>query len=141
MRKSFKKIKTIAPSIFTAEMHIIGDIAGDGALEIAGRVDGDIRCLSVKLLPGSVVTGDVTVEKAEIHGEVSGNVVAKSIICGANAKIVGDITHQRIHIEDGAYIDGNCKKFIQEDSEPKRLTVVKLIEDHNSKGRRKMKRA
>lgn len=129
MRRSFRRVKTIAPSILTAEMQIFGDIIGDGAIEIAGRIDGDIRCLSVKLQPGSVLTGNITAEKAEIHGEVKGDITAKNITCGATAKIVGDIMHQRIHIEDGAYIDGNCKKFIQEDSEPKRLTVVKLLED------------
>ncbi len=139
MRRNFRKIKTIAPSILTAEMHIIGDIAGEGAIEIAGRIDGDIRCLSVKLQPGSVLSGDITAEKAEIHGEVKGNITAKSIICGSTAKIIGDITHHRIHIEDGAYIDGNCKKFIHEDTEPKRITMLKLIEDKKPKSVRKLK--
>jgi len=140
MRKNFRKIKTIAPSILTSEMHIFGDIVGDGAIEIAGRIDGDIRCLSVKLQPGSVLSGNITAEKAEIHGEVKGDIIAKSISCGSTAKIVGDIMHHRIHIEDGAYIDGNCKKFIQEDTEPKRLTVVKLIEDKQEKKEGKVRR-
>ena len=122
-------------------MHIFGDIAGEGAIEISGRIDGDIRCLSVKLQPGSVVSGDITVEKAEIHGEVKGNITAKTISCGPTAKIVGDIMHHRINIEDGAYIDGNCKKFIQEDNEPKRLTVVKLIENVETKSKKKLKKA
>lgn len=131
MRKSFRKVKTIAPSILTADMHIIGDIAGDGAIEIAGRIDGDIRCISVKLQPGSAVSGDIIAEKAEIHGEVKGNVTAKHITCGSTAKIVGDIIHQRINIEDGAYVDGNCRKFIQDEGDIKRITSLKLIEDKN----------
>lgn len=105
----------------------MGDIKGDGAIEIAGRVEGDVKCLSIKLLKGSVINGDVIAEKAEIHGEVKGNVTAKSVSCGATAKIVGDITHQRIHITDGAYIDGNCKKFIY-DNTVKLLTEVKKEE-------------
>jgi cytoskeletal protein CcmA (bactofilin family) len=110
-------------------MHIFGNLAGEGAIDISGRVDGDIKCLSVKLQPGSVVSGDIIVEKAEIHGEVKGNITAKTISCGSTAKIVGDIFHQRINIEDGAYIDGNCRKFIPEGTEIKRITSLRLIED------------
>ena len=122
-------------------MHIFGDIAGEGAIDIAGRVDGHIKCLSVKLYPGSVVAGDIVVEKAEIHGEVKGNITAKIISCGSTAKIVGDIFHQRINIEDGAYIDGNCRKFVPEGAEIKRITQLRLIEDKKYETKGEIKRA
>lgn len=71
MTRNSKKIKTVTPSVITAEMQFTGDITGAGAIDIAGKVDGNIKCLSIKLLPGSSVNGDLTAEKAEIHGEVN----------------------------------------------------------------------
>ena len=92
----------------------MGDIVGVGAIEVNGVVEGQIKCLSVKLGSGSRVNGNIIAEKAEIYGEVNGNVTAKTIICGDQAKIVGNIIHQRIDIKDGAYVEGNCRKFVQE---------------------------
>jgi cytoskeletal protein CcmA (bactofilin family) len=81
-------------------------------LEIDGKVRGNIRCLSLKLGEKSIVHGDIVAEKVEVHGEVLGNITAKKIICGATAKVRGNILHSTIHIENGAHVDGSCRKFI-----------------------------
>lgn len=114
MKSNSKKtvISEIIPSVILESMIIEGDMWGEGALEIEGKVKGHIRCLSVKIGEKAVVHGDITAEKVEVHGEVLGSITAKKIICGATAKVRGNILHSIIRIENGAHIDGSCRKFI-----------------------------
>jgi cytoskeletal protein CcmA (bactofilin family) len=116
-RKKAAKLKTkpLMPSIISAEMHITGDIEGEGALEIAGRVEGNIKCLSVRLLPGSIVYGDISAEEIDIEGEVVGDVKGRFVKCTSTAKIIGNIMHIFVQIENGAYIDGSCRKHLTDD--------------------------
>lgn len=111
-----KKKLELIPSVITSEFTVHGDFIGEGAAEIACQINGDVRCLSLVVKTGAIINGDIAAEKAEIYGEVNGNVTAKNVICGSSAKIVGDITHQKIQIENGAYIDGSCRKFISEEA-------------------------
>ena len=116
-RKKAAKLnaKPITPSIISAQMHITGDIEGEGALEIAGRVEGNIKCLSVRLLPGAIVYGDIIAEKIDIAGEVVGDVKGRFVKCSSTAKIIGNIMHIFVQIENGAYIDGSCRKHLTDD--------------------------
>lgn len=109
------KVKTVMPSIVAAEMHLTGDIEGEGALEIAGRVEGNIKCLSVKVHKGAIVYGDIVAEKIDIEGEVVGEVKGRFVKCTSTAKIIGNIMHIFIQIENGAYIDGSCRKHLTDD--------------------------
>jgi cytoskeletal protein CcmA (bactofilin family) len=112
--KKYKK-KLVIPSVLSPDMHIYGDIEGEGALEINGRVTGDIKCLSVVIGEGALIKGDVLAEKIEIYGEVVGEVKGRYVKCGSTAKIIGNITHIFIEIENGAYLDGSCRKHMQDD--------------------------
>ena len=76
-----------------------------------------------------VINGNVTADKVEIFGEVNGDVKARKIVCGASAKVVGNILHQQVHIENGAYIDGNCRKVVSKQSSDAEDTNVSKISD------------
>ena len=109
-KKSKKKL--VVPSVLSADMHFYGDLEGEGALEINGRVTGDIKCLSVVIGAGALIKGDVVAEKVEIYGEVVGEVKGRYVKCGPTAKIIGNITHIFLQIENGAYLDGSCRKHL-----------------------------
>lgn len=111
------KIAQIVPSTILESITIEGDIYGEGALEVDGKIRGDIRCLSLLVSANAIVHGNIVAEKVEIWGEVVGDIVARKIICGSTAKVRGDILHSSIHIENGAYVDGNCRKFVAENIE------------------------
>lgn len=109
------KAKPVLPSVIAAEMHLTGDIEGEGALEIHGRVEGNIKCLSVKVNKGAIVYGDIAAEKIDIDGEVVGEVKGRFVKCSSTAKIIGNIMHIFVQIENGAYIDGSCRKHLTDD--------------------------
>jgi len=50
----------------------------------------------------------------EISGQVNGDIKARTINCAATAKISGNIVHQSLHIEEGAVVEGICKKFMDD---------------------------
>lgn len=126
------KVKTVVPSVIATGVQIKGDITGEGAFEISGVLDGSLKCVSVTIKKDGVVNGNITADKVEIFGEVNGDVKARKIICGASAKVVGNILHQQVHIENGAYIDGNCRKVVSkqpsdaEDSNVSSLSDAKV---------------
>ncbi|PIR31951.1 MAG: hypothetical protein COV36_06170 [Alphaproteobacteria bacterium CG11_big_fil_rev_8_21_14_0_20_44_7] len=122
------KVQALVPAFISTEMHVKGDIIGDCALDISGRVDGNIKCLSVMVKSGAIINGNITADKIDINGEVNGNIMARKINCGAAAKVVGDIIHKSIHIENGAYIDGSCRKFVDEAEEITEVEVAEMEE-------------
>ena len=115
------KISAIVPSLILEAITIEGDIYGEGGLEIEGKVRGNVRCLSVTIGVNAIVHGNIVAEKVEVYGEVMGSITAKKIICGATAKVRGDILHSTIHIENGAHVDGSCRKFVPTVFEPNAL--------------------
>jgi cytoskeletal protein CcmA (bactofilin family) len=52
----------------------------------------------------------ITAEKIVIHGSVDGNINAVSVYLGPSAKINGNISHNNICIENGAFISGEVKQ-------------------------------
>ena len=54
-------IRKAPPSIISADLHIVGDIEGDGELHIDGRVDGNVRCESLTVGEQGQVEGKIVV--------------------------------------------------------------------------------
>lgn len=115
LKRKAKQKRVLVPSTIAAGMHISGDIEVEGAIEVFGRVDGDIKCLSVKVNKGALVNGDIFAERIDIEGEVVGEVRGRFVKCSTTSKIIGNIIHIFLTIENGAYIDGSCRKHITDE--------------------------
>lgn len=85
-----------------------GNVHGEGAIEIYGRVEGDVQ-----------VTGDVTIgENASVRGDVHGARItvggtvqgelrgSEAVVLERSAQVQGDITAPRVGIEEGASARG-----------------------------------
>src|SRR5215467_4887783 len=88
---------------------IKGEVTGSESLYIDGRVEGAIN------LPGNRVTvgrngqvqANITAKEVVVLGKVKGNVTASDRVDIRNeGSLGGDVTCQRISIEDGAYFKG-----------------------------------
>ena len=91
-----------SPSIISSDLTITGDLVSEGELHIDGVVEGDIA-VNVR------ISGSIQADVAKIHGNVSGLLCARSVFLATTAKVTGDITHERLEIEQGAYLEGNCR--------------------------------
>lgn len=99
-----------APSLLGTDLTITGDIVSEGDLQIDGKVIGDIKSVSLTVGEKAQIKGEIVCDKALIHGAVSGRVTAKDVYLSKSAKIVGDIHHDLVAIERGAFVDGQIRR-------------------------------
>ncbi|WP_246135564.1 bactofilin family protein [Pararhodospirillum oryzae] len=98
------------PSIISADLTVTGDLSSAGEIQIDGRVEGDIRCASLIIGISGSVTGEIRAERLRMHGSISGQVYAKSVFLASTARMTGDITHESLAIEPGAFMEGHCRR-------------------------------
>jgi cytoskeletal protein CcmA (bactofilin family) len=88
---------------------IKGELSGSESLYIDGRVEGSINLPGNRLTVGrnGVVSANITAREIVVIGKVKGNLVASDRVDIRNeGSLIGDVTAQRIAIEDGAYFKG-----------------------------------
>jgi cytoskeletal protein CcmA (bactofilin family) len=96
-------------SIISKALKITGQLESTEAVQIDGEVDGDIRAASVKVGSNAKVKGTVYGEVVELAGRVEGKIEAKKVVLTHTAHMSGDVIHQDITIESGAYMNGHCR--------------------------------
>lgn len=121
--------KNLSPSVIASGMHVLGNIVSEGALDIDGKIDGNVRGYSVHVRPSGTIRGDVTAEILHVHGEIEGVVKATTVMLYATARVTGTLMHEAITIEDGAFVDG---KF-------KRTDKMQLLEDSDQGAQRRLR--
>lgn len=96
-------------SVLGADALVIGDITGEGSLDVAGRVQGNIKISGdVNVLTGASVLGHIQANSLKVSGKVRGNLSARvSIEVGGAGEIEGKLEAPRIGIETGAYVVGS----------------------------------
>lgn len=104
------KKKEAIPTLLTRDLHILGNLVSDGIIDIDGTVDGNIRCFTLTLRANGVIQGEVIADTACIYGKIRGTIRARCVNLYASCHIEGIIMHESLSIEDGAFIDGKCKR-------------------------------
>ncbi len=98
-----------SPSIISSDLTITGDLVSDGELHIDGRIEGDIRCRVLIVGVNAQINGAIQADVAKVHGSINGHLCARSVFLASPAKVTGDITHERLEIEPGAFLEGHCR--------------------------------
>ena len=101
------------PSVIARGMHVLGNIISDGALDIDGNIDGNVRGETVTVREHGIIRGDVMGENVHIYGKVEGLVKARSVSLYADCQVRGTIMHETLMVEDGANVDGKFKRMNQ----------------------------
>lgn len=98
-------------SLISDGISIEGGVVGDGELQIDGVVRGDVRVSRLTVGETGHIEGSVYAEAAEIRGRVVGSVTAKQVRLYGTAYVDGDITHEQLAMETGAFFQGRSLKF------------------------------
>ena len=101
--------KTAMPSIIGAGLQIVGDLKCDGEVQIEGSFEGDVKCHTLVVGADASVVGSVECDSVRICGKINGRISAPAVELASTAHVVGDILHERITIETGAYFEGSLK--------------------------------
>jgi cytoskeletal protein CcmA (bactofilin family) len=101
--------RNATPSVISKALKITGQLESTEDIRIDGEVDGDIHGVSVTVGSGAKVKGSVYGKTVELSGTIEGKIEAQKVILTSTAHMSGDVIHQDIKIESGAYIDGHCR--------------------------------
>jgi len=116
-------------SVISRALKITGQLESTEDIRIDGEVDGDVRGVSVTVGNGAKVKGTVYGDAVELAGTVDGKIEAKKVVLTGTARMTGDVVHQDIKIESGAYIDGHLKpEFGKSDGKSKTTATPKPVE-------------
>jgi cytoskeletal protein CcmA (bactofilin family) len=88
---------------------IKGEVSGSEDLYIDGEVEGniDLRNNSVTIGPNGKVRASVSAKSIVVQGKVDGSLTASDRLdLRKSAIVTGDVTTQRIAIEEGAFLKG-----------------------------------
>jgi len=107
--------KASVPSIISPDLRINGDMVCSGDIQIDGWVEGDIQSRNVTIGEAATVHGAVQAENVKICGIVNGQIRADNVVLEKTARVTGDILHKSLSIEQGAFLEGMCKRI---DSSP-----------------------
>jgi len=97
------------PSIISADLIVRGTLFSAGDVQIDGKVDGDIRAGGLVIGEKATIVGDVYAEEAIIRGRVEGGISARKVQLCSTCHVEGNILHEALSVEIGAYFEGNCR--------------------------------
>lgn len=98
-------------TLLAENMTIDGGIVGDGELHVDGTIRGDVKVARLTIGESGHVEGSIVAETVENRGRVIGTVTAKQVRLYASAYVDGDITHEQLAMEIGAFFQGRSLKF------------------------------
>ena len=96
-----------------------GELTGNEDLYLDGEVEGNINLRDHKLVigPNGKIRATISARDVVVHGRVEGNVNStERVELKRSCTLIGDVTTQRIVIEDGAFFKGAID--IKEHREP-----------------------
>lgn len=90
-------------------VHIRGELSGSEDLYLDGEIEGtiDLRDHTLIIGPNGKIKAAITARDLVVHGKVEGNVTASGRVeLRKSCTLMGDVSTQRIMIEDGAFFKG-----------------------------------
>lgn len=99
-----------APSVIGADLSISGNLFSRGEVQIDGEVQGDIQGLNVIIGERARITGGIAAEEVVVRGHVLGAIRGKRVMLQATSHVEGDIYHQTLAIEQGAFFEGKSRR-------------------------------
>ena len=114
--------RSLSISTISEDLTITGNVKSQGELHLNGQVHGDVH-----------VTGTVAAERVVVDGTVEGPIQGGEVILKSQAHVVGDIHHQSLAIESGAFFDGRSMQIRGNGQTPEKLEGKSLRQITNKK--------
>ena len=106
---SSKPAARAAASIICSDMAINGSISSEGALQVDGKVDGDVVSKDITVGASGIITGEVKAEIVIVKGTIRGSIRARKVELETGCKVEGDIVHTSLAIQANAVFEGQVK--------------------------------
>lgn len=93
-------------TIIAEGLKIVGSVTAEGLVEVNGQIEGDLHCSSLVVSPKATINGGIEADHVVVDGRVEGPIKGGAVLLKSRAYVVGDIQHNSLAIESGAYFDG-----------------------------------
>lgn len=97
-------------SVISPGLKVVGNLESEGDIVISGIVEGDITSRGLTISQGATVKGSIKADVVTVLGNVQGEVTARSVGIAKTGEMTGDVIYGSLAIEDGAVIEGNCRR-------------------------------
>lgn len=106
-----KVMKEGVPSIIAQSLNILGNLVSEGAIEVEGAVNGNVQCVMLTIHKNGHINGDIAAETVFISGKVEGTIKARNVRLSEHSHVEGTIIYEMLSVEDGAFINGECRNI------------------------------
>lgn len=110
MSTSLKGSSHMVPSVIGEDLTVEGNIISKGEVQLEGEIKGDVHCTSLVIGDKALVEGGVVAEDVIVRGRVVGSVRGHRVTLQSSSHVDGDIFHQSLAIEQGAYFEGKSRR-------------------------------
>ncbi len=107
---SSKPASRVGASILCSDVEIKGSIKSQGALQIDGKVEGDISAGDITIGSSGEIRGEVKAETLRVKGKIVGSIRARKVELETGASVQGDIFHAALIIQPDASFEGQVKR-------------------------------
>lgn len=98
------------PSMIGPDVTIIGDLISDGEVQIDGEVHGDLHGTHIVVGERARIAGGIAAEEVVVRGWVEGAIRGRKIMLQSSSHVEGDVHHNQLAIEQGAYFEGKSRR-------------------------------
>ena len=106
-----KEVPSRVPSIISPDLKVVGDLKCTGDIQIDGTIEGSVTGNLIIIGERAKVEGVIVAETVRIFGTVNGKIRAKTVHLDKTGKVIGDIAHEILAIEAGAYFEGQVQSL------------------------------
>jgi len=107
---AFRPGSSAMTSVIGTDLVIHGNLTSKGEVQIEGEVQGDIHATHVVLGERARVTGGIVAEECIIRGHLLGTIRGRRVLLQSSAHVEGDVYHQTMAIEQGAFFEGKSRR-------------------------------
>jgi cytoskeletal protein CcmA (bactofilin family) len=106
-------------STFGTGMLITGNIVCPGALQIFGRVNGEIQASHLTVCEGAKVEGKIIAQEAVVQGVFNGTIHANTVKLQGTAKVDGEVFNKSLTIDPNVQFEGVSRRLERPVDAPK----------------------
>ena len=88
---------------------ITGELSFPGTVELPGYVKGRVEAAAIVIEETGEIEGELHAASIAIKGRFNGEVHGGTVQLHASAHVVGNITYERLSIDSGAELEGECR--------------------------------
>ncbi len=100
----------MVPSVIGEDLTVEGNVISKGEVQLEGEIKGDCHCASLVIGDKALIEGGVVADDVIVRGRVVGSIRAHRVTLQSSSHVEGDINHQSLAIEQGAFFEGKSRR-------------------------------